>query len=118
MDTPNIGPYASVVGMEQTAKRIAYKRGYGNIVATTLQANKVSTVATPFNRLQPLCGEFGTHVPITADKDFIMANPQTTIAWDQTQKPGTCEYQNYSLNRMPMTNSTMPQLELTMAMNH
>ena len=117
MDIPNIGPYASVVDMEQSDKRIAYKRGYGNIVATTVLKEKVATRATPFNRLQPLCGAFGNHAPVTADPGFVMVNPQTTLAWDQTQKPGTCEYQNYSLERLPMTNTTMPQLELTMAAN-
>ena len=115
MDTPNIGPYASVVGMEQSTRRISYKRGYGNIVTTTFQADKVNTRATPFNRIPPLCGQFGQHAPLTADHGFIMLNPQTTIAWDQTQKPGVCEYQNYSLERLPMASATMPQVEIMMA---
>ena len=117
MNIPNIGPYASVVGEEQTARRLVYNRGYGNIVTTTFQANKVSTQATPYNRLQPLCGEFGNHLPVTADHDFVALNPQSTLAWDQKQQPGVCEYQNYSLERLPTANDTMPQVEIVQALN-
>lgn len=117
MDISNIGPYASVVGEEQTARRLVYNRGYGNIVTTTIQANKVSTQATQYNRLQPLCGEFGNHLPLTADQDFIALNPQSTRAWDQRQQVPVCEYQNYSLERLPMANDTMPQVEVMQALN-
>ena len=117
MNIPNIGPYASVVGEEQTARRLVYNRDYGNIVTTTVQANKVSTQATPYNRLQPLCGEFGNHLPVTADQDFIALNPQSTLAWDQRQQVPVCEYQNYSLERLPTANDTMPQVEVMQALN-
>ena len=118
MDNPNIGQYASVVGLEQTPKRITYKRGYGNIVTTTISANKLDSTATPFNRIQPLCGQFGNHLPLTADPGYIMTNPQTTIAWDQTQPNVSCEYQNYALERLPTIDDTIPQLEILAANNN
>ena len=114
MDVPNIGPYASVIGLEQSTKRIAYKRGYGNILVSTIKANQVNTAATPFNRLQPLCGQFGTHLPTSADPAVIMSNPQTTLAWDNTQPVFACQPQNYNIDRLPIADDTKPMIEFNM----
>jgi hypothetical protein len=111
MNTPNIGPYASVVGDNQTPRRIIYNRGYGNIVSTTFNNNKVNTTATVYNRLQPLCGSFGKHTPMTADPGYIMPNSQTTIAWDNKQPVLDCVYQNVNIVNVSSEDSTLPEVE-------
>ena len=110
MNTPNIGPYASVVGEEQTTRRLLYRRGYGNVVSTTFNNNKMNTTASPFNRLQPLCGSFGKHVPMTADPGYVMPNSQTTLAWDNTQSVPECTYQNVNVLRVESEDSTLPKV--------
>ncbi len=111
MNTPNLGPYASVVGEQQTPKRLIYRRGYGNVVSTTFTNNKVNTTATTYNRLQPLCGSFGKHNPMTADPGYVMPNSQTTIAWDNKQTVPDCAYQNVNVVRLESEDSTLPKVE-------
>jgi hypothetical protein len=106
MDLKNIGPYASVLDMPHTARRFTYRRGYGNVVSSLVLSDKIETKSTPYNRLQPLCGDFGNHLPVTADNDFKMLNPQTTIAWDNTQPIPNCGYQNLSLHKLPSVDAT------------
>jgi hypothetical protein len=109
MDIPNIGPYASVVGAEITPKRLVYHRGYGNIVSTLVGDNRLATQVTAYNRLQPLSGDgYGQHLPVTADPGTLMLNPQSTIAWDNTQTPPPSMFQNEWIARMPGTNSAIP----------
>ena len=111
MDTPNIGPYACVVGEKQSPRRLVYRRGYGNVVSTVFHENKVNTTATTYNRLQPLCGDFGNHHPVTADTGYVMSNPQSTISWDAVQKIPQCNYQNVNVKSLPSEDSTLPQLK-------
>jgi hypothetical protein len=106
MDLKNVGPYASVLDIEHTPRRFTYRRGFGNVVSTVLLADKVETKATPYNRLQPCSGEFGKHLPVTADPVFKMLNPQTKIAWDNTQPVPATSYQNAGLVKLPATDST------------
>jgi hypothetical protein len=106
MDLPNLGPHASVVGMKQTARRITYRRGYGNVVSTTLMADKLNSKTTPYNRIQPASGKFGDHAPVTADPYFKMLNPQTNLAWDNTQPIPATSYQNSELPSVPSKDST------------
>lgn len=107
MNIPNLGPYACVVGMHQTARRITYRRGYGNIVSTTLMEDKLNTKTTPYNRLQPTSGKFGDHAPVTADPYFKMLNPQTNLAWDNTQPILETSYQNTGLVKIATKDSTL-----------
>lgn len=106
MDLRSIGPYASVLDMQHTPKRFTYRRGYGNIVSTVILPNKVENKATPYNRIQPCSGEFGKHHPITADPEFIMLNPQTNLAWDNTQPIPETGYQNNDLVKLSSKDST------------
>jgi len=106
MDLKNLGPYASALDLEQTPRRITYRRGYGNIVSTTLLGNNINTKTTPYNRLQPASGKFGDHNPLTADPYFKMLNPQTNIAWDNTQPVLSTSYQNTDLIVLPSKDST------------
>jgi hypothetical protein len=100
MDIPNIGPYASVVGQAQTPKRMLYRRGYGTIVSTILENNKINTSATLYNRLQPLSGQFGNHLPTNALPDYSALNPQTNIAWDNSQPIPATTYQNQEVKKL------------------
>lgn len=97
MDIPNIGPYASVVGETQSPRRLVYRRGYGTIEANLLAQNKWATELQKYNRLQPLTTPFGNHMPQTADGVFQL-DPQTNIAWDNTQPAPQASNQNQ--NRM------------------
>lgn len=106
MEQPNLGPHASVVGMQQTARRITYRRGYGNVVSTTLIADKLNSKTTPYNRIQPSSGKFGVHEPITADPYFKMLNPQTNLAWDNTQPIPETSYQNAGLRKVVSKDAT------------
>lgn len=106
MEISNLGPYASVAGMEQTPRRLTFRRGYGNVVSTTLAGNEIKSKATPYNRLQPASGTFGEHNPVTADPVFKMLNPQTNLAWDNTQPIPATTYQNANLVKLPSKDST------------
>jgi hypothetical protein len=106
MELSNLGPYASVLDMEQTPRRITYRRGYGNIVSNTLEGKNLTTRTTPYNRLQPASGKFGDHNPETADAYFKMLNPQTNLAWDNTQPIPDTLYQNSNLQKLPIKDST------------
>jgi len=106
MEQPNLGPYASVVGMQQSARRITYRRGYGNVVSTTLMTDKLNSKTTPYNRIQPASGKFGDHAPVTADPYFKMLNPQTNLAWDNTQPIPATSYQNADLPSVPSKDAT------------
>lgn len=106
MDLRNVGPYASVSDLEYTPKRFTYRRGYGNVVSTVLLPTKVESKATPYNRLQPCSGEYGNHLPVTADPVFKMLNPQTKIAWDNTQLIPETSYQNADLASLPVKDAT------------
>ena len=110
MNTTNLAPHATVVGEQQTPKRLIYRRGYGNVVSTTFTNNKVNTTATTYNRLQPLCGSFGKHNPMTADPGYIMPNSQTTIGWDNKQPVPNCIYQNVAVARVESEDSTLPKV--------
>jgi hypothetical protein len=109
MDIPNIGPYASVVGQDITPRRLVYRRGYGNVVATLVGNNQLATQVSPYNRIQPLSGEFGNHLPMTGDRSFTMFNPQTNIAWDNSQEIPPSVYQNEWIFRTTGINSAIPQ---------
>lgn len=106
MDLKNVGKYAGVLDMEYTPKRFTYRRGYGNVVSSVLLPNKVESKATPYNRLQPCSGVFADHLPITADPVFKMLNPQTKIAWDNTQPILDTSYQNAGIEKIPAKDST------------
>ena len=83
----NFGQYASVEDIPFTERKITYNRGFGNIVVVEDKPNnQISTNISPFNRLQPLDGDFGDHSPRTADPEFKILNPQTNIAWDNNPK--------------------------------
>jgi hypothetical protein len=83
----NLGSLASVEDLPFTERKFTYNRGYGNtVIISDKPNNKISTTVSPYNRLQPLMGEFGLHSPKTADKEFKMLNPQTNIAWDNNPK--------------------------------
>ena len=108
MDLPNLGPYVSVVGEAQSPRRLVYRRGYGNVVATLVGQYKIGTDVSQYNRLQPLSGEFGKHNPVTADTGFVQYDSQSTIAWDTKQPVPATSYQNELINRIPSVDSTMP----------
>jgi hypothetical protein len=85
MNIPNLGKYASVGDLQFTPQKINYHRGYGNIVVHEVRGdNSVSTNITKFNRIEPLTGPFGEHLPPVnpngTDK-YQMFNAETTIAW-------------------------------------
>lgn len=96
MDLPNIGPYASVVGLAQTPRRLVYRRGYGTVEANLLTQNKWATELQKYNRLQPLTTPFGGHMPQTAAGVFQL-DPQSSLAWDNTQPVPQASYQNQTV---------------------
>lgn len=83
MNIPNLGKYASVGDLQFTPQKINYHRGYGNIVIHEVNGkNDVSTHISKFNRIEPLVGPFGEHLPPPRVNDkYQMSNPETTIAW-------------------------------------
>lgn len=108
MEISNVGKYASVEDLENTPRRLTFRRGYGNIVSTTFVNNEIKSKATPYNRLQPVNGNFGNHNPETADPVFKMLNPQTKLAWDNTQQQQNNNvYQNVNLLKLPSKDSTL-----------
>ena len=83
----NLGQFASVEDLPFSERKITYNRGFGNVVTIHDKPNnQITTSVTPYNRLQPLIGDFGLHAPKTADNEFKMLNPQTNIAWDNNPK--------------------------------
>ena len=106
MDLQNLGNYASALDLQQTPRRITYRRGFGNVVSSTLMNGDISSKATPYNRLQPASGPFGDHNPLTADTYFKMLNPQTNIAWDNTQPIPETSYQNAGLRKVVSKDAT------------
>jgi hypothetical protein len=55
-------------------------KGYGNIVKCEV-ADSVVCTHQPYNRLENLKTPFGVHLPENAEKNYILSNPQTKIAW-------------------------------------
>jgi hypothetical protein len=84
MNIQNIGKYASVCDLPFTTQKINYHRGYGNIVIHEVRGdNSVSTNITKFNRIDPLSSPFGDALPKKIEgSNYQMANPETTIAWN------------------------------------
>lgn len=110
MDCPNLGNHCSVVGDHFAPRKITYRRGFGNIVTSTVTQNKITSDINEYNRLQPLTAPFGTHAPPTADPVFVMKNPQTVIAWDRQQPPPPSTYQNQQLGKIFQQDDTLPSL--------
>ena len=108
MDCPNIGNYCSVEGDNFAAKKLVYRRGYGNILTSVITKNNVKSEISDFNRLQPLTAPFGTHLPPTSDPVFVLKNPETVIGWDRKQKPPVASYQNHQLGKIVTQDSTLP----------
>lgn len=93
------------VNMTNTPKRISYYRGYGNILNTYLNVPKQQNHSTVFNRIQPLCGTFGEHLP----PKTTMPVSQTNLAWAKNvTAPVKCNPQHSVLNQVISTNSQLP----------
>jgi len=107
MEIQNLGNYASVLGLNETPKRFTYRRGYGNVVSTTTVNGNINSKSTQYNRLQPASGKFGNHNPQTVDPYFNMLNPQTNLAWDNTQPIPETSYQNTFLSKVESKDSTL-----------
>ena len=108
MDCPTIDNYCSVVNDNFAAKKLVYRRGYGNILTSVVTKNNVKSEISDFNRLQPLTAPFGTHLPPTADPVFVLKNPETVIGWDRKQKAPVASYQNHQLGKIVTQDSTLP----------
>tara|TARA_B100000575_G_scaffold84246_2_gene66442 strand:+ start:1514 stop:1792 length:279 start_codon:yes stop_codon:yes gene_type:complete len=86
-DHKSLGEYADVSSLPFSERKMTYNRGFGNTVVLSLSKDgKIKSTAVPYNRLQPLNGNFGKHLPSTADKEFQILNPQTNLAWDNNPK--------------------------------
>lgn len=109
MDCPNLGNHCSVVGLDTTARKLVYRRGFGNILTSVVTNNKISNEIVEFNRLQPLTKPFGNHAPPTADPAFLSNNPQTTLGWDRRQDAPESVYQNQQLGKLLQVDDTQPK---------
>lgn len=85
--------------MTNTPKRVSYVRGYGRI--ESLNTKNLNKNFYTFGRLQPLCGNFGNHLPEKTN----MENSQHRLAWANNTQPANCSYQNQLLNSLKQTNS-------------
>lgn len=93
------------VNMTNTPKRISYYRGYGNILNTYLNVPTEQNHSTVFNRLQPLCGSFGKHLP----PNTVMPFSQTDLAWAKNvDAPAKCNPQHSVLEQIVGVNSQLP----------
>lgn len=65
----------------KTNKTFSNIRGYGNILKTQVNDNKYSYESNQYNKLQNLVSPYGSHLPKYAEREYLLANPQTKISW-------------------------------------
>jgi hypothetical protein len=98
--------------LSYTPKRLVYISGYGNI--KTLQTDTIKDVYNHYNRVQPLFGKFGEHLPLNT----VMENSQTTLAWDNTIKHGNVNINNKFINQnLEQLNAINSQLPINSQVN-